>query len=563
MKKCPTCRREYPGTVEFCPNDGMKLRTIREKADDPLVGRALDNRWVVEAKLGEGGMGAVYKGHQRSVNRTVAIKTLRPQLVENEEFVGRFFREAQIAANISHPNCVTILDYGESSDGTLYLAMEFLEGELLTDRMKSGTLTVKQVLEIGIQVASALSAAHEQNIVHRDLKPDNIFLIDVPGGATFAKVLDFGIAKMLDSDTQVTKTGMIFGTPEYMSPEQCQGAAIDGRSDVYALGCILYELIGGRTPFKATTPMAVLLAHVNESVPQLAAPASSGSAGLEAIVMKCLEKSADARYPSAAALREALEAELGSLENPSAPAMTGPQTAPSGADISFDQTAAYETGEEPALTPSPDTSEEAVRRPDSAFVATGSVVAPETSTSGNGRLVGIAALLVVGCVALAAVAFGLLAGSGTDEAEAEPVVATAKTVEEPPVAMIAAEEEPDSGLGGEVARVESDAGAPKPIAAATEKPSPKPAPKPAPKAKAPPKKAPTSEPVAKKPDPVKTSPQLDEEPPVPAPRRPLLKDAVERLNEKAEKTVKKIGKDVKKGTDKTLDDLLDDGMMEQ
>ena len=197
MKICPTCQLQYDDDVDFCPADGMKLRVRREASTDPLLGRALDGRWIIEEKLGEGGMGAVYRGHQRSVNRTVAIKTLRPQLVESDEFVNRFFREAQIAANIAHPHCVTILDYGED-DGTLYLAMEFLEGTLLTDRIEAGGLTAKEIIEIGIQTASALSAAHDQNIVHRDLKPDNIYLLEVPGGGTFVKVLDFGIAKLMD-----------------------------------------------------------------------------------------------------------------------------------------------------------------------------------------------------------------------------------------------------------------------------------------------------------------------------------------------------------------------------
>lgn len=350
MKLCPTCQTEYGEEVEFCPADGMKLRVRRDEQADPLVGRALDDRWIIEEKLGEGGMGAVYKGHQRSVNRTVAIKTLRPQLVESEEFVNRFFREAQIAANIAHPNCVTILDYGEAKDGTLYLAMEFLDGELLTDRIETGELTVKQVLEIGIQVASALSAAHDQSIVHRDLKPDNIFLLDVPGGATFVKVLDFGIAKMLDSNTQVTKTGMIFGTPEYMSPEQCRGDRIDGRSDLYALGCILYELVGGRTPFRATTPMAVLMAHVNEDVPGLpATDAGNIPPGLERIIMRLLEKRPENRPESAAKVRAELEAELQRLENPSAK-VTAPReiVAPS-VNIGFDETVGFTESESAQL----------------------------------------------------------------------------------------------------------------------------------------------------------------------------------------------------------------------
>jgi serine/threonine-protein kinase len=358
MKVCPTCQNEYPENVEFCPTDGTKLRARRGEEEDPLIGRALDGRWIVEEKLGEGGMGSVYKGHQRSVNRTVAIKTLRPQLVDSEEFVDRFFREAQIAGNISHPHCVTILDYGESDDGTLFLAMEFLDGEALTDRLEAGSMPVKQVIEVGIQVASALSAAHEQSIVHRDLKPDNIFLIDVPGGATFAKVLDFGIAKMLDSNTQMTKTGMIFGTPEYMSPEQCRGGEIDGRSDLYSLGCILYELVGGRTPFRGTTPMAVLMAHVNQKAPSLAEgdTAAHVPPTFERVIMQLIEKDPEHRFQTAAEVREALEAELQRLDSfepgapvPDAEAATGPrEVVADPVEIGFDETVGLQSTERPA-----------------------------------------------------------------------------------------------------------------------------------------------------------------------------------------------------------------------
>ena len=278
----------------------------------------LDGRWVIEEKLGEGGMGAVYRGHQKSVSRTVAIKTLRPQLVDSEEFVDRFFREAKIAATISHPNSVTILDYGESDDGTLYLAMEFLDGRA-PDGPHRAAAMLSDSAGCRNRASRSLPPSRPRtttSIVHRDLKPDNIFLLDVPGGATFVKVLDFGIAKMLDSKTQVTKTGMIFGTPEYMSPEQCRGDAIDGRSDLYSLGCILYELVGGRTPFRATTPMAVLMAHVNEAAPPLAGDQTGPHVpvALQNVIMRLLEKNPANRYQTAEELRLTLEQVLSALD---------------------------------------------------------------------------------------------------------------------------------------------------------------------------------------------------------------------------------------------------------
>ncbi|MFU8805516.1 MAG: serine/threonine protein kinase, partial [Bradymonadaceae bacterium] len=270
MKTCSACQTEYEDDVDFCPVDGMKLRLPRKPTTDPLLGRVLDGRWIVEKKIGEGGMGAVYLGKQTSVDRQVAIKTLRASLTDNDSFVDRFFREAKIATTINHPHCVTILDFGQADDEeeTLYLAMEFLEGTTLAARMEE-PLRLEQILKIGLQIASALSAAHGAQIVHRDLKPDNIFLLNIAGGGTFVKVLDFGIAKVLGAETQVTQTGQIFGTPDYMSPEQCQGTDVDGRSDLYALGCILYELLGGRPPFRRETPMAVLMAHVFENVEPL------------------------------------------------------------------------------------------------------------------------------------------------------------------------------------------------------------------------------------------------------------------------------------------------------
>ncbi len=275
-----------------------------------MIGRVLDNRWIIEGKIGQGGMGAVYSGHQRSVDRKVAIKTLRSSLADTDDFVDRFFREARVATTINHPHCVTIHDFGQDDDGTLYLAMEFLDGQELTDRIEAGSLTLEEILRIGMQIASALSAAHDAQIVHRDLKPDNIFLLDIPGGGTFVKVLDFGIAKVLGSDTQMTKTGQVFGTPSYMSPEQCQGHPVDGRSDLYSLGCILYELVGGRPPFNGETPMAVLMAHVvNEVTPlsNLDGVARHVEPRVESLIMSLLAKEPDERPATASIARSQLE----------------------------------------------------------------------------------------------------------------------------------------------------------------------------------------------------------------------------------------------------------------
>lgn len=279
-----------------------------------MLGRVLDGRWVIESRIGTGGMGAVYLAHQQSVNRKVAIKTLRPALAESDNFVERFFQEVKVTATFNHPHSVTIHDFGQAEDGMLYLVMEYLEGQPLTDRAEDGSMTMEEILKVGMQIASALSAAHDAKIVHRDLKPDNIFLLDIPGGGTFVKVLDFGIAKVLDADTKMTQTGQIFGTPQYMSPEQCQGHVVDGRSDLYSLGCILYELVGGRPPFGGETPMAVLMGHVVSPVPPLRDKfGESLDPRLEAEVMALLAKDPDDRPATAGEARQRLEAVLSAM----------------------------------------------------------------------------------------------------------------------------------------------------------------------------------------------------------------------------------------------------------
>jgi len=337
MKICSECQTEYSDEVEFCAQDGMKLRPIKQAGDDPMLGQALEGRWIIEEKIGEGGMGAVYKGKQRSVNRVVAIKTLRPALADNEEFVTRFFREAKIASMISHPHCVTVLDFGQTSENILFLAMEFLDGQELSERLSQGGLTQVQIIKIGVQIASALSAAHSHQIIHRDLKPDNIFLLNMSNDEIFAKVLDFGIAKDANDDHK-TRTGQIFGTPEYMSPEQCSGLELDGRSDLYSLGCILYEIVTGHPPFQGNNPMSILMGHVSAEV---VAPSAQGVQlwpGLEDIILKLLQKEPAARFANADALVLALKEALSNLEGQTAirrsQGFTGPiipPTTPSGA----------------------------------------------------------------------------------------------------------------------------------------------------------------------------------------------------------------------------------------
>jgi len=313
MKICPECLERVDEDLEFCPHDGTELRTIHAREEDPMEGRVLDEKWVVETKIGGGGMGAVYRGHQLSVDRTVAIKILRSDLSEDDEHVERFFREANVASNVSDPRCVTIYDFGQTSDDhVLYLAMEYLDGESLHDFRESDSLTLGETAEIGIEIATALEKLHGDGIVHRDLKPENVFLVDEVGSDLFLKLLDFGLAKVAQSEaTPVTATGQVFGTPEFMSPEQCMDSDVGPKSDLYSLGCLLYELIAGRTPFRATSSVEMLLAHVNRPAP----PIEFGVVprAYTELIAELLAKEPEDRPESSVAVRRRLEAIRGEL----------------------------------------------------------------------------------------------------------------------------------------------------------------------------------------------------------------------------------------------------------
>ncbi len=418
MKICPTCQTEYADDIEFCSKDGMKLRRVREVSEDPMIGRALDGRWIIDSKLGEGGMGAVYEGRQKSVNRKVAIKTLRPQLADNDEFVDRFFREAKVATTINHPHCVTILDFGQDADETLYLAMEYLEGEALADRMARGAMTLQDILRVGVQVTSALAAAHSHQIIHRDLKPDNIYLLEIPGGGVFAKVLDFGIAKVnTEGATQYTRTGQVFGTPDYMSPEQCSGYDLDGRSDLYALGCILYEMVLGKTPFTSpsSNSMAILMAHIHEKPAPPSAQGVTLPAEVESLIMRLLDKEPNARAESASSLNRELEVLLAGLEGDMVPSLSGAMSAAT----AFDATAAHATH---GLMAAP--------RPPTANT-TPQLAPPAAQTTRS-----VAPLIAVGVLVAIAIAgasvFAISLASQDDPAAATAAATTAPPDEAPP-----------------------------------------------------------------------------------------------------------------------------------
>lgn len=251
-------------------------------------------------------MGRVYRVRHRALGKLFALKVMRDELASDRIVAARFVQEARAMAALDHPNIVAITDFGELDGGVPYFVMELLEGESLASLLRrEGAIDARRALGIVRQIASALTVAHAAGIVHRDLKPDNVHV----GPGDSVKILDFGIAKVLGS-SRLTRTGMIFGTPHYLSPEQASGGPVDHRADLYSLGVLLYELLAGRVPFEADSFMGVLTQHLyTEPVPPSRLRSSDETLGaLEPIVLRCLQKSPDARFPSAAELIAALDA---------------------------------------------------------------------------------------------------------------------------------------------------------------------------------------------------------------------------------------------------------------
>jgi serine/threonine-protein kinase len=289
--------------------------------EDPYLGKVIADRYKVIDKLGEGGMGVVYLAEHVFIEKRVAVKILSEDFARKADLVARFMQEAKAASKIGHENIIDITDFGETASGSVFFVMEFLDGADLAHHVReAGALPLARVRTIMNQLCRALGAAHAKGIIHRDLKPENIFLIERNGRPDFVKVLDFGIAKMSSLDeggARLTRTGMIFGTPEYMSPEQAKGDRPDHRVDIYAAGCILYEMLTGDVPFHAETFMGVLTKHMFEQPEPLLqrAPQSNVPPSVEAVVMKALAKDRDQRYQTMKELALALEEAIGGDTN--------------------------------------------------------------------------------------------------------------------------------------------------------------------------------------------------------------------------------------------------------
>jgi serine/threonine-protein kinase len=262
-----------------------------------LLGQTIDQRYRVESLLGEGGMGLVYRVTHIRLNKPLAMKVLRQENTRDPEVLARFRREAESASNIGNQHIIDVSDFGELNDGSTYFIMEFLDGLDLIDAIDSvDRMPEERALHIAIQVCRALGAAHDAGITHRDLKPENVFLIRRDDEQDFVKVLDFGIAKVGHGPNRLTRAGEVLGTPHYMSPEQCKGEGVDHRTDIYALGVLLYEMLTGHVPHDADTMMGILTKHMYEEPipPRVRVP--HVSVELETLIMRCLEKQPERRY---------------------------------------------------------------------------------------------------------------------------------------------------------------------------------------------------------------------------------------------------------------------------
>src|SRR5947209_12859669 len=285
------------------PQSAPDLPSVGAEAD-PLLGRVLNDRYRILEVIGHGGMGRVYKALQAPLDRLVALKILGAGHDRDPNFYKRFFLEASVTAKLTHPNTITLYDYGRTDDGIFFIAMEFLNGRTLSQAMQAdGPLAQERLIHIAQQICSSLREAHALGIIHRDLKPANVMLLRQHDDHDFVKVLDFGLVKFFATDnpeSDITNAGTFMGSPHYIAPEQARNQSPDQRCDIYSLGVLLYHMITGKVPFTAAAPVDIILKHLHDApvAPRELRPDLQIAPDLEAIILKCIAKSRDDRFQS-------------------------------------------------------------------------------------------------------------------------------------------------------------------------------------------------------------------------------------------------------------------------
>ena len=333
VRNCPQCSAECSGEHRFCPACGFPVGALRTAAGDPLIGRTLGGAYVILENIGSGGMGRVYRAEQASLGKTLAVKVIHPHLISDESATSRFYTEARASSRLNHPNSVSVLDFGRTDDGLLYLVMEFLRGKDLAHILwEQGPLPAVRAANILRQVLAALSEAHDLGIIHRDIKPENILIEPLRTGGDFCKVVDFGLAKVrADVAPSVTMPGIVCGTPDYMAPEQGRGDPLDPRSDLYSCGVLLFQTLTGRLPFEAESPTQIVLMHMTDPPPDPRSIITTIPQPIADATLKALSKDPADRHQSAVEFAEALseairesEAIRSSNKSPGVPAQPCP-----------------------------------------------------------------------------------------------------------------------------------------------------------------------------------------------------------------------------------------------
>lgn len=413
-KICVACSKEYVGEMTVCPADGTTLTPLKET---DLVGTVLGDRYEILELIGDGAMGQVYKAKHRLLKRIVAVKMMHPNLVSGAAALKRFQKEAELASALNHPNILTVYDFGVTDGGVPYLVMAFLEGTSLAEQIAGGTnLELKRSVHIFKQVSLGLAHAHENGVVHRDLKPSNIMLVQLDNDPDFVKIVDFGIAKLLtptEGETDnLTRTGEVFGSPPYMSPEQCRALKVDARSDIYALGCVMYRTVSGKQPITGHDLIEYLYKHVNETPAafNIVCPELNIPADLEAIIFKAMAKQPDDRYQSMGELREALDHVYQGIPGDSLTRTDIPR-------VEIPVVENNESSQEKILTAPANAAPESPAKEAVSSSASGNVSAPPAANSilANKKML----LIAVGAVLLIGISFALNQNSGGSKGEKE------------------------------------------------------------------------------------------------------------------------------------------------